>query len=69
MDLGPEGWGEAQRVFSHSENICLEKSVFRNSAKSVNTCHIRLVVLGIGIKLRSVHLLKLVAIINMKSRS
>jgi len=50
MDLGPEGWGEAQRVFGHSENICLEKSVIRNGAKSVKSCQIRHVARGVGNK-------------------
>ena len=63
MDLGSERWGEAQRVSGNSENMCLEKSVIRNGAKSVNHCHIRPVARGAGIKkgeLRSVHLFKLV---------
>ena len=41
MDFGYSRWGEAQRVFGYLENICLEKSVIRNSAKSVNPCQIR----------------------------
>jgi hypothetical protein len=40
MDFGYSKWGEAQRVSGNSENICLEKSVIRNGAKSVNLCHI-----------------------------
>ena len=41
MDFGTEQVRERQRVFGNSENICLEKSVIRNGAKSVNPCHIR----------------------------
>ncbi len=41
MDLRPEGWREAQRVFGNSENTSLEKSVIKNGVKSVNPCHIR----------------------------
>ncbi|OOY35288.1 hypothetical protein BOV88_06105 [Solemya velum gill symbiont] len=72
MDFDYVRWREAQRVFGNSENIRLEKSEIRNGAKSVNPCHIRPVARGAGIKkgeLRSVHLLQLVAIINMKKRS
>ena len=72
MDFGTEQARERQRVFGNSENICFEKSVIRNGAQSVNPCPIRPVARGAGIKkgeLRSVHLLQLVAIINMKSRS
>ena len=63
MDFATEQAREAQRVFGNSENICLEKSEIKNSAKSVNPCHIRPVARGAGIKkgeLRSVHLLQLV---------
>jgi len=72
MDLRPEGWGEAQRVFGNSENICLEKSVIRSGAKSVSPCQIRGVARGTGNKkpqLRTVEVYFLVAIINMKKRS
>ena len=63
MDLGIEQAREAQRVFGNSENICLEKSVIRSGAKSVNPCHIRPVARGADIKKgqpRTVDLLKLV---------
>ena len=63
MDFGYSRWGEAQRVFGNSENIRLEKSEIRNSAKSVNPCHIRPVARGTGKKKgqpRTVDLLKLV---------
>lgn len=63
MDFGPERWGEAQRVFGNSENICLEKSEIKKDSTSVNPCRIRPVARGSGIKkgeLRSVHLLQLV---------
>ena len=70
------GWGEALRVFGHSEKNCRFMSVITLMAKSVNPCpdlmKSRPVARGAGIKkgeLRSVHLFKLVAIINMKSRS
>ena len=43
-------WGEAQRVFGNSENRCLEKSVIRSGAKSVNPCHIRAVARRVGKK-------------------
>ena len=72
MDFATEQAGEAQRAFGNSESICLEKSVIRNGAKSINPCQIGPVARGAGIKkgeLRSVHLLQLVAIINMKKRS
>lgn len=43
MDFATEQVGEAQRVFGYLDNIGLEKSVIRNGAKSVNSCHIRAV--------------------------
>ena len=63
MDLGPEGWGEVQRVFGNSENIFLGWSEIKNGTKSITPCHIGPVARGAGIKkgeLRSVHLLQLV---------
>ncbi len=72
MDLGSERWGEAQRVFGNSENVCLEKSEIINSAKSVNPCHIKPVARLTGNKkpqLITVGVSYLVGIINMKSRS
>lgn len=62
----------AQRVSGNSENICLGKSVIRHGAKSVSPCHIRAVARGTGKKKgqpRTVDLLILVGIVNMKSRS
>jgi hypothetical protein len=50
MDFGTEHASEPQRVFGHSENICLEKSVIRNGDKSVNPCHIGPVVRRVGNK-------------------
>lgn len=64
MDLGLAGWGEALRVFGHSEKNCRYESAITKVAKSANPCHIRPVVRGAGIKkgeLRSVHLFQLVA--------
>ena len=50
MNLGPDRWGEAQRVFGNSENICLEKSEIRNGVKSVNPFHKRPVARDLGNK-------------------
>jgi hypothetical protein len=38
MDFGVEVLGEPQRVFSHSENVCLDKSEIKKGTKSVNPC-------------------------------
>lgn len=50
MDLGSSRWGETQRVFGNSENICFEKTEIKKWPKSVNLCHIRRVVRGVGNK-------------------
>ncbi|OOY48204.1 hypothetical protein BOV93_03635 [Solemya velum gill symbiont] len=72
MDFGTEQAREAQRIFGNSENIRLEKYEIRNSAKSINPCHIRPVARVAGNKkpqLITVGVSYLVAIINMKKRS
>jgi hypothetical protein len=50
MDFGVEVLGEPQRVFSHSENVCLDKSEIKKGAKSVNPCCTRPVARDAGNK-------------------